>query len=68
MARFRRQAKGRHWAYPPSELDELDKRGLIYWPKKEGGWPRFKEHRVLSLATASGFAGGFATIFLIIAL
>lgn len=34
--------KGRHWAYPPSELDEMDRNGLIYWPKKEDGWPRQK--------------------------
>lgn len=33
-------AKGRHWAYPPSELDRMDEQGLIYWPKKVGGWPR----------------------------
>jgi DNA modification methylase len=33
-------AKGRHWAYPPSELDRMDRDGLIYWPKKVGGWPR----------------------------
>jgi hypothetical protein len=33
-------AKGRHWAYPPSELDRMDTEGLIYWPKKRGGWPR----------------------------
>ena len=36
-------AKGRHWAYPPAELDALDRQGLIYWPKKAGGWPRFKK-------------------------
>jgi DNA modification methylase len=37
-------AKGRHWAYVPSELDRLDKEGKIYWPKKEGGWPRLKKY------------------------
>ena len=37
-------AKGRHWAYPPAELDALDRQGLIYWPKKPGGWPRFKKY------------------------
>jgi DNA modification methylase len=37
-------AKGRHWAYPPSELDRLDEAGLIYWPNKKGGWPRFKKY------------------------
>jgi DNA modification methylase len=35
-------AKGRHWAYPPSELDEMDRDGRIYWPKKKNGWPREK--------------------------
>ncbi|MBI1928000.1 site-specific DNA-methyltransferase [Candidatus Poribacteria bacterium] len=33
---------GRHWSKPPSQLDELDKQGRIYWPQKEGGWPREK--------------------------
>jgi site-specific DNA-methyltransferase (adenine-specific) len=37
-------AKGRHWAYPPAELDALDRQGLIYWPKKARGWPRFKRY------------------------
>jgi adenine specific DNA methylase Mod len=37
-------AKGRHWAYPPSELDRLNAAGFIYWPSKEGGWPRFKKY------------------------
>jgi len=34
--------KGRHWAYPPAELDRMDAAGQIYWPKKRGGWPRQK--------------------------
>src|SRR6266545_1031911 len=47
---------GRHWALPgrimtelglvsgatQDRLDELDRAGRIYWPKKKGGWPRFK--------------------------
>jgi site-specific DNA-methyltransferase (adenine-specific) len=37
-------AKGRHWAYPPSELDKMDKAGLIHWPKKEDGMPRLKQY------------------------
>jgi len=37
-------AKGRHWAYPPSELDKLDEQGLIYWPTKDGAWPRSKKY------------------------
>jgi site-specific DNA-methyltransferase (adenine-specific) len=36
--------KGRHWGYPPTDLDEMDRKGLIYWPKKEGGWPRLKKY------------------------
>jgi len=28
-------AKGRHWAYPPTELDRLDADGLIYWQRKK---------------------------------
>lgn len=35
-------AKGRHWAYPPSQLEEFDRAGKIHWPKKEGGMPRLK--------------------------
>lgn len=27
-----------------SKLDRLDEAGLIYWPKKEGGFPRFKRY------------------------
>lgn len=37
-------AKGRHWAYPPSELDRLDKQGRVHWPKKVGGMPRLKQY------------------------
>ncbi|MEX2238480.1 MAG: site-specific DNA-methyltransferase [Dehalococcoidia bacterium] len=33
---------GRHWAKRPSELEQLDAQGRIYWPKKAGGWPREK--------------------------
>ena len=32
---------GRHWARPPADLDELDKKGKIYWPPK-GKWPHLK--------------------------
>ncbi len=35
-------AKGRHWAYPPSMLDEFDRQGKIHWPKKDDGMPRLK--------------------------
>jgi site-specific DNA-methyltransferase (adenine-specific) len=37
-------AKGRHWAHPPSVLDELDAKGRVHWPKKEGGMPRLKQY------------------------
>jgi DNA modification methylase len=43
-------AKGRHWAYLPSELDKLDTAGMIYWPEKKRGWPRLKKY----LADAKG--------------
>src|SRR3972149_5255396 len=29
----------RHWMRPPEDLDELDRKGLIYWPER-GGMPR----------------------------
>jgi DNA modification methylase len=35
---------GRHWAFPPSRLDELEKEGRIYFPKKTGGVPSFKRY------------------------
>jgi site-specific DNA-methyltransferase (adenine-specific) len=34
--------KGRHWVRPPDELEELDRNGRIYWPKKPGSWPYIK--------------------------
>lgn len=34
--------KARHWMRPPSELEELDRQGLIYWPEKAGAWPYLK--------------------------
>ncbi len=37
-------AKGRHWAYPPAGLDELDAKGRIHWPAKPGGMPRLKQY------------------------
>ena len=36
--------KQRHWARPPEDLDALDKEGKIYWPEREGGWPRIKRY------------------------
>ena len=40
---FEPTARGRHWAYPPSELDRLDAEDGIYWPVN-GGWPRQKRY------------------------
>jgi DNA modification methylase len=37
-------AKGRHWAYPPSELERLDALGRIHWPRARGGMPRLKQY------------------------
>jgi hypothetical protein len=37
-------AKGRHWAYPPSELEKMDAQGRIHWPKKAGGMPMLKRY------------------------
>jgi DNA modification methylase len=34
----------RHWAFPVSRLDELEKEGRIYFPKKAGGVPAFKRY------------------------
>lgn len=48
--------KGRHWAIPGDArkrigdldtleaLDALDANGLLHWPKKDGGVPRFKRY------------------------
>lgn len=35
-------AKGNHWKFTHENLERLDKEGRIYWPAKEGGWPRYK--------------------------
>lgn len=37
-------AKGRHWAYPPAKLDDLDAKGRVHWPDKKGGMPRLKQY------------------------
>ncbi len=37
-------SKGNHWKFHPSELDRLDADGRIYWPRKDGGWPRLKSY------------------------
>jgi site-specific DNA-methyltransferase (adenine-specific) len=37
-------AKGRHWGWPPSTLDQMDQMGKIHWPKREGGMPMLKRY------------------------
>jgi len=37
-------AKGRHWAYPPAELDRLDAAQKVHWPKKAQGMPMLKRY------------------------
>lgn len=37
-------AKGRHWAWPPSELEKMDKAGRLHWPAKTGGMPMLKRY------------------------
>jgi DNA modification methylase len=41
---FEPTKKGRHWYFPPDELDRLDADGRIYWPEKKGGQPRLKQY------------------------
>ncbi len=36
--------RGNHWKYTTEKLEELDKQGRIYWPKKEGGVPGYKRY------------------------
>lgn len=37
-------ARGNHWKFQIAKLDELDAKGRIAWPKKEGGVPRYKRY------------------------
>jgi site-specific DNA-methyltransferase (adenine-specific)/adenine-specific DNA-methyltransferase len=41
---FSPAAKGNHWKFTVGQLDKLDVEGRIYWPTKEGGWPRLKSY------------------------
>ena len=41
---FNVTAIGRHWGNLPDELDRLDQAGLIYWPEKQGAWPRLRRY------------------------
>lgn len=33
--------KGNHWKFTIERLEDLDATGRIYWPQKQGGWPRY---------------------------
>jgi site-specific DNA-methyltransferase (adenine-specific) len=37
-------AKGRHWAYPPAELERMDQAGKIHWPQRSAGMPMLKRY------------------------
>ncbi len=37
-------AKGRHWASPPTVLEQMDADGKIHWPAKQGGMPMLKRY------------------------
>lgn len=37
-------ARGRHWAFVPAKLEEMDGAGRIHWPKKPGGMPMLKRY------------------------
>ncbi len=37
-------SKGNHWKYTIEKLEELDKEGRIYYPKKQGGVPGYKRY------------------------
>lgn len=41
---FDPSSKGNHWKFSPTDLDRLDAEGRVYWPLKEGGWPRLKAY------------------------
>jgi len=36
--------RGNHWKFTIKGLEELDSQGKIYFPKKEGGTPRYKRY------------------------
>jgi adenine-specific DNA-methyltransferase len=41
---FNPSSKGNHWKVTPENLDKIDAQGRIYWPTKDGGWPRLKQY------------------------
>lgn len=38
------RARGNHWKYTIEKLEQLDREGRIYWPKKENGVPAYKRY------------------------
>lgn len=38
---FDPNTKGNHWKFTIERLEQLNAEGRIYWPKKDGGWPRY---------------------------
>lgn len=40
---FNPTAKGNHWKFTIEHLEDLDRAGRLYWPRK-GGWPRYKRY------------------------
>lgn len=41
---FNPTSLGRHWGRVPTDLDQFDRKGLIYWPETPGAWPRLKRY------------------------
>ncbi len=37
-------AKGNHWKFTIENLEKLDRKGRIHWPKKKGGVPSFRRY------------------------
>jgi len=36
--------KGRHWAWPPADMERMDKDGRLHWPARQGGMPMLKRY------------------------
>jgi DNA modification methylase len=41
---FDPNTQNNHWKYTIEKLNQLDTDSDIYWPEKEGGWPRLKKY------------------------
>ena len=41
---FEPRTQSNHWKYTIDNLEQLDQEGKIYWPDKDGGWPRLKRY------------------------